>query len=315
MAVHFNAELDEGNDASTITMNNKKANGFISSYQVFPGLTVWVYNITFRSDFKVCLELSKGGPIYFSYNVKGHFLHRFLDEEEFSEILQNQHMIVMGDSKAGVEIIFPANIKLEIAVIIIDMKKLDSLDARNAKRLHIKVQRIFQFVYGGQRFRHLGSIDTETKKYASIVCENNDTDLVVGLMTEGAILNMLASQIQAYGRDNGDATVKPILLKSELSRLSSLGDYIMDNLDQNLTVSSLGREFGMSPNKLQIAVKHLYGDSVGQYMTNIRMGLAKHLLEATDLSCSEVSSRVGISSKSYFSKLFKNRYGISPSLI
>lgn len=34
MAKYFDAELDEGNDASTITMENDKAKGFISSYRL-----------------------------------------------------------------------------------------------------------------------------------------------------------------------------------------------------------------------------------------------------------------------------------------
>jgi hypothetical protein len=73
MAIYFNAELDEGNDASTITMNNDKAKGFISSYRLFRGLSVWVYNITFLLDFRVELGLSEDKPYYFCYNVKGFF--------------------------------------------------------------------------------------------------------------------------------------------------------------------------------------------------------------------------------------------------
>lgn len=51
MADYFNAELDEGYNGSTITMDNEKAKGFISSYQVFSGLSVWVYNIYFLIRF------------------------------------------------------------------------------------------------------------------------------------------------------------------------------------------------------------------------------------------------------------------------
>src|SRR5680860_183902 len=305
MAVHFKATLDEGNDSSTITMDNGRGKGFISSYLVFPGLRVWVFNITFRSDLKIRLEISKEGPVYFSYNVKGHFLHRFLDEDAFSDILQNQHMIVVGSPDGGAQIVYPADTKLEIAVIGIDMGALGDVDARNAKRIHSRVQKIFRFDREGHPFRHLGSIDTQTKRYASLVCKNNDTDLVGELLTEGAVLNMFASQIQAYIRDTGETGPETVLRNSELARITSLGDYVMENLDQELTVSSLGKKFDMSVKKLQVGIRHLYGDSVGQYVTNLRMGQAKHLIDTTDLSCSEVSYRVGISSLSYFSKLFK----------
>lgn len=315
MAAHFGADLDEGDDASAITMDNGKAKGFISSYQVFPGLTVWIFNIIFQLDFKVHWKLTEEGPYYFSYNVKGHFSHRFLDEKKFSDVLQNQNVIVIGSPKAGVEIVFPANTKLEIATIVVDMKLLSTVDSRDAERIRSQVQRIFESVHHGQTFRHLGTIDIATKKYASMVCENNKTDLVSSLRTGGAILNMLASQLKAYGKDVDKVVPESGLRKAELARITSLGDYILKNLDQKLTISHLSGRFGMSAKKLQIGIKFLYGTSVGHHLTNLRMGEAKHLLDTTDLSCSEVSYRVVISSLSYFSKLFKQRYGTSPSLI
>ena len=313
MATHFNAELDESNDASTITMDNYKAKGFISSYRIFNGLSVWIYNVTFLSDFKVDLELTEDSPYYFSYNVKGHFLHRFGDQEEFAKILQNQNMIVTGSPKTSVQIVFPANVELKIAIIIADLKLLGSLDIRNAKRIHSKVGEIFQKTPKHRPYRHLGRIDTETEKYASIVCENNGVDLVGGLLTEGAVLNMLASQIKAYSKDNSETQPQYVLSKSELSKITSLGEYMVNNFETRMTILELSKHFGISPKKLQMGVKHLYGESVGHYISNLRMAHAKYLFYTTDLNVSEVRYRVGISSGSYFSKVFKSRYGALPS--
>jgi AraC-like DNA-binding protein len=313
MASYFNAELDEGNDASTIAMDNEKAKGFISSYRLFSGLSVWVYNITFLSDFKVDLGLSEDRPYYFCYNVKGHFFHKFGNQDEFAKILQNQNMIVRGSPVTSVEIIFPANVELELAIIIIDTKLLGNLDIRNAKRINSKVQNIFRPIPKDSAYRHLGRIDSETKKYASIVCKNNSTDLVGGLLTEGAVLNMLASQIKSYGKDTTEIGPQSILSRSDLSKISTLGDYVIDNFETSITVAKLCRHFGLSSKKLQIGVKYLYGDSVGQYILNLRMGHARHLFATTDMNVSEVCNRVGLSSYSYFSKIFKNRYGVSPS--
>ncbi|MFT4758525.1 MAG: AraC-like DNA-binding protein [Paraglaciecola sp.] len=313
MSKHFNALLDDSNNASTITMDNHKAKGFISSYKIFDGLSVWVYNITFLSDFKVDLGLSENSPYYFCYNVKGHFFHRFGDQEKFADILQNQNMIVIGSPENSVQIIFPANTELKIAIIIVDIKLLGSLDIRNAKRIHSNVGKIFQKIPKFRPYRYHGGIDTETEKYASIVCENKDIDLVEGLLTEGAVLNMLASQIKSYSKDINDITPQSTLSKSELSKITSLGAYVIDNFETNLTILKLSKHFGMSPKKLQKGVRYLYGDSVGHYISNLRMGHAKHLLSTTDLNVSEVCFRVGISSRSYFSKVFKNRYGKLPS--
>ena len=313
LGLHFNAALDLGNDASTITMNNDKAKGFISSYSIFNGLSVWVYNVTFLSDFKVDLGLSKDNPYYFCYNVNGHFLHRFGDKEEFVKILQNQNMIVISGPESSVQIIFPGKVKLEIAIIVLDLKLLGALDIMNAKRIYTKVEKIFGKEPKQLPYRHLGKINTETAKYASIVCQNNNVDLIGGLLTEGAVLNMLASQIKSYSEDVKNTASQTTLSRSELSKITHMGDYIIKDLESKVTILDLTRHFGLSPKKLQAGVKHLYGTSVGQYISNLRMGHAKQLLTTTNLNVSEVRHRVGISSGSYFSKIFKRRHGVLPS--
>ena len=315
MAIYFNAELDEENDASTITMNNEKAKGFISSYRIVTGLSVWVYNINFRSDFKINLDFSEDSPYYFCYNVKGYYFHRFGDQEVFAKVLQNQNMIVIGSPENSVQMIFPAKIKLEIAVIVVDIKLLGSLAMGNVKRMYSQIQELFQKIPKNLPYRHLGAIDSETGQYASIVCKNNKIDLVGGLLTEGAVLNMLASQLKRYTDDvSAIENTQEQLRKSELSKITSLGAYIINHIETKLTIHELSGIFGLSPKKLQIGVKHLYGDTVGHYILNLRLGHAKHLFNTTECNVSEVCRQIGLSSKGYFSKIFKNRYGISPNV-
>lgn len=43
------------------------------------------------------------------------------------------------------------------------------------------------------------------------------------------------------------------------------------------------------------------------------MILARNLLNSTDYNISEIVSKIGVSSKSYFLKIFKETYDISPS--
>jgi AraC-like DNA-binding protein len=314
MATYFQSELDESNNASTITMDNDKAKGFISSYRVFSGLTVWIYNVTFLSDFNVDFGLSEYRPCYFSYNVKGHFLHRFSDQEEFVDILQNQNMIVMGNPENTSEVIFPANVKLEIALLVVDNDLLGNLDTRNAKRLHSEIQKLFKGIPKDRAYRYLGEIDGETGKYASIVCANNEVTLVAALFTEGAVLNMLASQLKSYMDVNHEADLRCELTKFELSKITSLGTYVIEHPDLKITSQKLSEVFHLGPRKLQIGVKQLYGDTVASYILNVRLVHAKHLFLTTDCNVSEVCYKVGLTNESHFCRVFRQRFGITPGM-
>lgn len=61
--------------------------------------------------------------------------------------------------------------------------------------------------------------------------------------------------------------------------------------------------------------KNNMGMTMTEYLTNIRLEYALNMLKTTDMAILEISQEVGFSSLSHFNKLFKNKYGLQPSLI
>jgi DNA-binding response OmpR family regulator len=77
-------------------------------------------------------------------------------------------------------------------------------------------------------------------------------------------------------------------------------------------VNEIGRELGMSRVQVYRKVKALMGYSVNDYIVNVRLKKAKHLLLHSDKSISEISAEVGFSSPTYFSTTFKSKFHLSP---
>ena len=314
MADHFGADLKAVEDSATIRLDNDWGKGTIGCTGVFPGLTVWAYNVLFHKHFEVELALSEQGPIYFCYNSKGHYAHRFGDEDTLETVLENQNMIIKGSPGSKVSISFPTGTKLEIAVIVVDLKELDRSEARNAKRMSRKLGIIFDKVPKDRSYRYLGGIQPLTAMFASTICNCEGTTLASQLATEGAVLNMLATQIRDFESGKTLKGRASVLTRTELSRISSLGRYVMDNLQEEISVSTLCEHYGTNSKKLQIGAKHLFGDTVSRYVSNVRLGHAKHLLIDSDLNVSQVAHEVGIPNIAYFSLMFKKRFGIRPSM-
>ena len=59
-------------------------------------------------------------------------------------------------------------------------------------------------------------------------------------------------------------------------------------------------------------IKVLTGQTASEFIRKIKLEKAKELLENTDLTISEISYKVGFSSPSYFTKCFKEEYGLIP---
>ena len=59
-------------------------------------------------------------------------------------------------------------------------------------------------------------------------------------------------------------------------------------------------------------VKALLGYSVNDYVINVRLKRAKHLLLHSDKTISEIAMDVGFSSPTYFSTAFKAKFHVTP---
>jgi transcriptional regulator GlxA family with amidase domain len=59
-------------------------------------------------------------------------------------------------------------------------------------------------------------------------------------------------------------------------------------------------------------MKALTNDSIANYLLQLRLQRAWHLLKTTDLNVSEIAYDVGFKDASYFSRVFKKHFGGSP---
>lgn len=102
--------------------------------------------------------------------------------------------------------------------------------------------------------------------------------------------------------------------KNDQEFLENLGRFIEKNIDSdNLNANLAAKELGMSHSVIYKKLRTLTGLSVVQYMRDYRLKKAKQLLKTKQFSISEVCYQVGYSDRKYFSKLFKERFGESPS--
>lgn len=82
---------------------------------------------------------------------------------------------------------------------------------------------------------------------------------------------------------------------------------------QDFQVSDLCREFGLSRSQIYRKVTALLGESISDYLQNVRLKKAEALLAEGHLPVAEIAYQVGYSSPDYFSTVFRSRYGVSPS--
>ncbi|HEX2927639.1 MAG TPA: response regulator [Ruminiclostridium sp.] len=95
--------------------------------------------------------------------------------------------------------------------------------------------------------------------------------------------------------------------------LARVKEYVDSNYSENITLTSIAKDFGISSGYLSV----LFNDHIGQnfidYLTNLRIQNAKNLLKSTDLKIYEIADKVGYRDAYYFSTAFKKIVGINPT--
>lgn len=90
--------------------------------------------------------------------------------------------------------------------------------------------------------------------------------------------------------------------------------YIRENYQTDITNQLLSRKFGFVPSYISKIFKAYKGVSPCSYLTDVRMEKAKRMIiEQPDQSLSVIAAAVGYTDFSYFTKVFKRSFGVTPS--
>src|SRR5699024_546743 len=89
--------------------------------------------------------------------------------------------------------------------------------------------------------------------------------------------------------------------------------FIQENFHKNLSLKLLSDTFHFSYNYLSSFFSKRFKSTFTDYLNTIRLKESKKLLIHSTLNVSEISETVGYSDVSYFSKIFKKEFGITPS--
>lgn len=90
---------------------------------------------------------------------------------------------------------------------------------------------------------------------------------------------------------------------------NNLRTYLLSHISENLDVSSIAADLGVSRSKLYMECGKYLGTGIAEYLRRLRMDKAKELLTSTDKSITEIAADVGFDDYNYFCRVFKKSVG------
>lgn len=95
-------------------------------------------------------------------------------------------------------------------------------------------------------------------------------------------------------------------------KIRRIKEYVLDNLNRELSLGELAALVGLSPQHLCRSFKKAMGVTPYHYVVDARIHEAKEILLGRELSIAEAGLAVGFSSQSHFSDTFRRFTGMSP---
>lgn len=103
-------------------------------------------------------------------------------------------------------------------------------------------------------------------------------------------------------------------IKSEvINNIKIILEEIKENYSEQISIDDLAKKLNFSKSHFMHYFKKHMGITCVEYINEYRLNIAAKLLVSTDMTITEIANKVGIENCSYFNRLFKRAFDVSPS--
>ena len=144
-------------------------------------------------------------------------------------------------------------------------------------------------------------------------------DLTLALVEEDhghAVAMEVAKRMVLFLRRSGNQAQFSSALQrqeQEPSRLRDLSTFVLEHVDEALSVDRLAAGIGMSRRTLSRWCRETFDESPAELVRRLRIDEARRLLEETPLPLKAITARTGLGDASTMWRVFTQRLGVTPA--
>ncbi|SCM81482.1 Helix-turn-helix, AraC domain-containing protein [uncultured Sporomusa sp.] len=105
----------------------------------------------------------------------------------------------------------------------------------------------------------------------------------------------------------------PGLSRQDIASIHEARQFLDQHFVAPPTLAGLSKIICLNEFKLKHGFKQLFGQTVHAYIISKKLELARHLFEEKQLNVGEAAAYIGYANASYFTAVFRKKFGVSPS--
>ncbi|SCM79451.1 DNA-binding domain-containing protein, AraC-type [uncultured Pleomorphomonas sp.] len=135
-------------------------------------------------------------------------------------------------------------------------------------------------------------------------------DEIQALNRRAHALEIMTGALAALAASTTPGSAKPSYMS--LRQSQEVRDYLIANVNEDLTVETIARAVGQSSSTMQRHFKDHFGITVYDFIRNRRLEMAREALANEGISIGRAAFMAGYSSTSSFTTAFKRAFGVTP---
>jgi AraC-like DNA-binding protein len=303
------------NNEFCIDLPEHLGSGYFRGVQFLHGVSVLEFDVLIKKALHISFKKETINPLRLLFNSDSSIRHKtdMIDiSNPASSVSKLQRLIFSNGVSTTHSVRIDKNKSTNVFIISIDRKQFEEKIDTFSENISEELALIFKDVNGVNPILNQDYFPLDVSKTIEEFKSCDLDEFMKPIFLEGKTYEIITQQMQQFSNTLKGKNAKKILRKATISKVQKAVAIVQEELEVRINVNTLAKRVGLNPNTLQSGFKTIFKTSVNEFIKDKRLELGKTLLETSDLNITEITYKIGINSRSYFSKLFKEKYGIAP---
>lgn len=141
------------------------------------------------------------------------------------------------------------------------------------------------------------------------IFNNNMHDSLQKLYNKAKVLELLSLY---FNKNDNDQSCPFLDDEENVDKIKKAKQIVIENMAEPPSLQELSNMIDLPLQKLNEGFRHIYGDSIFNFLLDYKLEFARKMLISKKHNVSEISLQVGYSTASHFISAFKKKYGTTP---
>lgn len=313
LAKKFRTKIEVDCQRSSTNLPKRLGQGEIITYKISDGMDAFLLQGKLKSDWTINFSKGSSAPVIFYTLASGTFQRARKGEHQENFLLEPlQSTICAQPAKTPTQWVFGKD--QEISFLAIFLHKGAFFSQVDCATLEIPEDLLetMKDIAGKKNFLFQDIFHLPIIQSLQDIIQQEDIGLLNSTFATAKLYEILFLQLQQYQQTRKNPNHSIVKPDHSLVRIRDAENILVSRLQNPPTIPELAKMAGINQQTLKKGFKQLFGETINVYLNAKRLEQAEILIKNGGLKLQDIALEVGYNHPSYFSRKFKEKYGVTP---